>query len=185
MVTKRIVSWSVTMILIGVAAVPVAWAEQPIIIPVILVVSKVAGQVDSMGRPKVQTALYKVEDLGKPSHATLLSLSENIGRERVVRNGDRQAANGLHHGDFGTLKRVRLNASGSTEISLPVVLKVVINGEAAAGVSICYSSDTPREHGTKPQGPVISAVDLLTGRPTTVGHDYIEEYQQIVKSLNR
>jgi len=182
MMSKNILIWSVCIVLSGLAAVPVARAEQPIIIPVVLVVSQGTGQVSSMGRPEVQTALYRMQNVGSQSPETASNVPEDAGNARVVKNGARPDNLGAYRVELYTVKHVRLNASCTAEISLPVVLKLVINGDVTTDVSIGRSPDVPREHGTKSGGPVIPAVDLLTGRPTTVRPEYIAEYRRIVGS---
>jgi len=180
--SKLILNWSVVMVICGIAAVPVARAEQPIIIPVVLVVSQAGGQASTMSRPEVQTALYRIHDVGSQSRAAASPNPVDSGNAAVARHGagpDQVRANRV---EFHPGKDVRVNVSGPNGITLPVVLKVVINGKVAANVSIDRVTDVPQEHETKSEGPVIPAVDLLTGRPTTVRPEYIEEYQRIVGS---
>lgn len=180
MMSKHILIWSVCMVICGLAAVPVARAEQPIIIPVVLVVTQAAGQANSMSRPEVQTALYRIQDVGSPPRAAASTDPVDSGNAAAAGHGalpdNLQASRVVFH----TGNHVRLNVSGPTRITLPVVLKVVIDGKVATNVSIDHVTEVAQERETK--GPLIPAVDLLTGRPTTVRPEYIEEYQRIVRS---
>ncbi|MFH1115074.1 MAG: hypothetical protein V1792_14280 [Pseudomonadota bacterium] len=184
MMIKRILTWSVLMVMACVATVPVAGAEQPIIIPVILVVSQDTNLPNPAAPLKLQAAVYSIRAADKQPPATLPSLPQAAGTERAERDEVRLDDCSVHRVDVVSLIHGKADASGSMEVSLPMLLKMTIRGGEAA-VSISCGPHGSGRQWTDRQGPVIPATDLLTGRPTTVRPEYTEEYHRIVGSNTR
>ncbi len=185
MIIKRILSWSVWMVMACIATAPVAGAEQPIIVPVILIVSQNSDRSNVTAPPKLQTAVYRIRAAGKQPSAKVPNLPEDSGTARTMRNEVRLEDCTVRRVDFVSLNPGVSNASGSTELSLPVLLKVVINGREATDVSISCALQEPDRQWTEWREPVIPATDLLTGRSTTVRPEYMEEYHRMVGSNSR
>jgi len=182
MIIKRILSWSILMALCSVVTAQAARAEQPIIIPIVLVVCQNSGQGNTMGRPIVQTAVYKSQEVGRQTYATVPELSAYTRKVLIEASRANPDSWKVQRVEFRRLEHARSTGSGRTEISVPMVLKLVIGGEVATHVSVYPSTDRPRDRWTEAQGPVVPATDLLTGKPTAVRPEYVKEYQQIVRS---
>lgn len=185
MINKRILSLTVCVVMGSVAAAPSAWAEQHIIIPVVLVVSQTTGRAVCKRYPKVQTALYRIQGENRQSHGTLGSSSGGTKTASEVRAGVWLLNNSTQRVELCGPNPVRSQSSPLTEIRVPMVLKLVIKRGVATDVSIGRAHSAARSQSGRSEGPVIPAVDLLTGGPTTVRPEYIAEYQEIVRSGRR
>lgn len=183
MLIKRILTWSVLMVMVCVATVPVAGAEQPIIIPVILVVSQDTNLPKSSAPLKLQAAVYGIRAADKQPPAT--SLPQVAATEHAERDEARLDDCSVHRVDVVSLIHGKTDASGSMEVSLPMLLKMTIRGGDAADVSLSCGPHGSAGQRTDRRGPVVPATDLLTGRADTVRPEYIEEYHRIIGSNTR
>jgi hypothetical protein len=182
MIIKRIFSWSVWMVTAIMATVPAAWAEQPIIVPVIFVVSQQTDRSDVTAPVKLQTAVYRVRAVGKQSSETVPDFAENTGMTRMMKSEVLLQDYEVRRVDLVSLSHNGSKASGAMELNLPVLLKVIIKDQGVTDVSLsCAPHRSSVGQLTELRGPVIPATDLLTGRPTTVRPEYVEEYHRIVR----
>ncbi|MDQ7781872.1 MAG: hypothetical protein RDU20_03270 [Desulfomonilaceae bacterium] len=181
MILKRILNWAVHMVLGSLVAVPVVRAEQPIILPLILVVPQAASGAVSEGGPRVRTAVYTVPDVGAKSYSTEPDFCPGTTHEGILKSLIRSDDHAAHRIELHTLNHVRSGAGPHTELHVPVVLKIVLNGGMVRDISICRPSDLDgiQNQRAATPGAVIPAVDLVTGEPTVVRPEYVTEYRSI------
>lgn len=181
MINNRIFSWSVWIVLCCALTAPVAVAEQPIIIPVIFMLSPAVDGSDALRSPMGQATLYR-SDPGKVSGQTFVS-RVCVRHVKNVDNGKQEQAKRYDStlSACVPLSHTTQNTSKIAEGNRPIVLTVAMNREATANVSIRISMGAMCGVSAEPDRAFIPAVDLMTGEATTVRPEHIKEYQELAR----